>query len=705
MKKIYLVISLTFFLLQGAFSQNCPPADVPDVLFQDINGDGIDGDITHAIFVAVSGSDTYPGTMQQPVKTIQKGIQLASVTGKDVYVSRGTYVLTSPLQMVSGVSLYGQFDCTNNWARSNADTTIISGIQTAIFADNMTSDTHIEGFVIRSANATTAGESSYAIRVNGGSAKTIIRFNILKPGSGGNGTIGTNGTSGQMGSLGSNGGIGSCDGAEYGIGGLGGYSPCGQTGGNGGNGGMEGDNAGINGGVGFTGTLGGNGGSGGDPGSPGQNGYIGTAGANGANGIVSPLLGTTTSVGIYTPSAGNSGTAGAGGNGGGGAGGGGGQGCTFCNNGSGNGGGGGGGGGCAGTVGTGGTSGGGSFGVFVYNSVAVIDRNKIITSTGGVGAAGGNGGIGGVGGSGGIGGTTCTGEVGAGGNGGNGGTGGASGSGSGGAGGPSIGIFISGYSTVQADTNYFTLGMGGTGGAGGTNAVLFAAPAGPLGTAANIHGVTASIPVIVPGICINDVTVQEPTTGSVYATFKVSLSSPAQVPVSVSYTTIDGTAHAGTDYTATSGVLTFVKDEIVKSVHVSVLGGVNTGGGFENFTLNLSNPLNATIVDNSGLCTITELSVGIDQANDYPGSCQLLQNNPNPFNGETEIIYGLPQQKEVTLKVYNLTGQMVSTLVEGKSEAGWHHVVFNSKELPAGIYVYRLVTNDVLLTKKLTVIK
>ena len=115
--------------------------------------------------------------------------------------------------------------------------------------------------------------------------------------------------------------------------------------------------------------------------------------------------------------------------------------------------------------------------------------------------------------------------------------------------------------------------------------------------------------------------------------------------------------------------------------------------------------MNATIIDNAGLCTITQLSVGIDQTNDHPGSCQMLQNTPNPFSGETEIIYGLPQQQDINLKVYDLTGKLVSTLVDENKDAGWHHVKFNSSELPAGIYIYRLVTNDALLIKKLTVIR
>jgi len=706
MKKICIALFFSFFLLQLNFSQNCPPVDLPDMLFQDVNDDGIDGDITHAIFVAVLGNDTNPGTMLLPVQTIEKGILLASAAGKNVYVSRGTYVLTSSLQIASGVSLYGMFNSADNWSRSASDTTIISGVQTAVLAANISNETHIEGFEIRSANATNAGESSYAVRIYGGGAKTILRFNTLKPGAAGNGTTGTNGNAGQNGSAGSNGGGGSCDGSGYGIGGTGGFSSCGQTGGYGGSGGMEGDNPGTNGGVGIFGTLGGNAGGGGDPGSSGQNGSNGSNGNNGVNGTAANLWGTVSITALYTPSAGNSGTTGSNGNGGGGGGGGGGQGCTFCDNGSGNGGGGGGGGGCAGTQGTGGTSGGGSFGVFINNAMAVVDRNYIITSAGGNGGNGGNGGTGGVGGLGGAGGTSCTSEVGAGGTGGIGGAGGASGSGSGGAGGPSIGIFVNGISTVHADTNYFTLGQGGTGGQGGTNNILNNAPAGPTGISTGVNGSTSMIPILVPALCINDVTLMEPAFGTSDAIFKVSLSSPAQQTITVNYSTVNGSAQAGSDFNAISGILTFLKDEIMKSLIVTVLSDNIFGENTENFTLNLSGAVNASLNDSIGLCTITDLQVGIDeQSNSIPDSYELLQNSPNPFSGETDIAFALPLAKKVSIKVYNLSGQLISTLVNEKREAGWHHVKFDCKDLPAGIYIYRLNTDDALLIKKLSVIK
>src|ERR1051325_9473450 len=64
--------------------------DVPDPYFQDTDGDAIDGQASHAVFVsALGGVDSNPGTMAQPVQTIAAGIAKALTLGKDVYVSKG----------------------------------------------------------------------------------------------------------------------------------------------------------------------------------------------------------------------------------------------------------------------------------------------------------------------------------------------------------------------------------------------------------------------------------------------------------------------------------------------------------------------------------------------------------------------------------------------------------------------------------------
>ncbi len=703
MKKLYTLL-ISFSILQTSYPQSCLPADKPDNLYQDINGDGIDGTRTNAIFVdGTLGNDNNTGTPIQPVKTIAKGIQLAASAGKDVYVSKGTYNINTAIQLSSGVSIYGQFSGSPLWSRSASDSTVIQGPATVILAENITSPTYVEGFIIRAASTTAAGESSYAIRVNDCSGNVVIRFNKLVPGSGANGTSGGAGIAGGNATNGAPGTNGSCDGATPGQGGSGGTSTCGRTGGAGGRGGNEGANSGISGSSGTGGTPGGNGGSGGDPGGNGANGGTGANGANGVNGTAAATVGSVSATGTYVPADGSDGTDGTNANGGGGGGGGGGQGCTLCNDGSGNGGGGGGGGGCAATHGTGGTGGGGSFGVFVRNSSATVDRNIIVNGDGGRGGNGGNGANGGAGGMGGNGSVFCTGEIGGGGNGGRGGDGGAAGSGSGGTGGPSFGIFADALSAVLADTNYYTIGTGGAAGFGGAFTLLGAAPNGTPGLANSIFGNIAAIVPGTPAICVTDTSVQEPVSGTVSAVFNVALNFPAQQTITVQYNTTDGSASAaGGDYNAATGTLVFNKDEILKQITVTVNADALTEGN-ETFTLNLTSPTGATISDGTATCTIPGSPVGISDLTGGTSGFELKQNIPNPVSGITDIYFHLPEPAAVNLRLLSLDGRLLTTIAEGNFNDGWNKAKLNCAELPNGIYLYNLQVNGINLVRKLTV--
>jgi hypothetical protein len=88
-----------------------------------------------------------------------------------------------------------------------------------------------------------------------------------------------------------------------------------------------------------------------------------------------------------------------------------------------------------------------------------------------------------------------------------------------------------------------------------------------------------------------------------------------------------------------------------------------------------------------------------------PSRAKLLQNYPNPFHPSSTIEYHLPAKAFVTLKVYNLLGQEVATLVNQKQEAGSYQVQFDGRGLASGMYFYRLQAGDFVDTKKLLLLK
>jgi hypothetical protein len=91
--------------------------------------------------------------------------------------------------------------------------------------------------------------------------------------------------------------------------------------------------------------------------------------------------------------------------------------------------------------------------------------------------------------------------------------------------------------------------------------------------------------------------------------------------------------------------------------------------------------------------------------NNLPVSFQLDQNYPNPFNPSTFISYKLPISSLVTIKVYDVLGREVQTLVNERQAAGNHSVTFNASSLPSGVYFYRLQTGNYSTAKKLLLLK
>lgn len=88
-----------------------------------------------------------------------------------------------------------------------------------------------------------------------------------------------------------------------------------------------------------------------------------------------------------------------------------------------------------------------------------------------------------------------------------------------------------------------------------------------------------------------------------------------------------------------------------------------------------------------------------------PDEFMLAQNYPNPFNSSTRIHFALPEASRISLKIYNMAGQLVSTLIDGYREAGWHEVSWDASDLATGLYVYRLEVGEQNLTQKAILLK
>ena len=103
--------------------------------------------------------------------------------------------------------------------------------------------------------------------------------------------------------------------------------------------------------------------------------------------------------------------------------------------------------------------------------------------------------------------------------------------------------------------------------------------------------------------------------------------------------------------------------------------------------------------------TSTLLGINNNNTNGIPTEYQLAQNYPNPFNPSTKISYALPKSGLVTLKIYDIVGREVSTLVNEVKTAGSHIVEFNASNYASGTYFYRLQNNDFTETKKMLLVK
>ncbi|MEN8191768.1 MAG: MBL fold metallo-hydrolase [Bacteroidota bacterium] len=95
----------------------------------------------------------------------------------------------------------------------------------------------------------------------------------------------------------------------------------------------------------------------------------------------------------------------------------------------------------------------------------------------------------------------------------------------------------------------------------------------------------------------------------------------------------------------------------------------------------------------------------VDKEENRPFKYKLNQNYPNPFNPNTKIMYSIPHQTDVKIRVFDVLGCELATLVDERKSAGNYDLTFNASQLPSGIYIYQLITNEFTQSKKMILLR
>lgn len=159
------------------------------------------------------------------------------------------------------------------------------------------------------------------------------------------------------------------------------------------------------------------------------------------------------------------------------------------------------------------------------------------------------------------------------------------------------------------------------------------------------------------------------------------------------------------------GSYTGVSDEIFKFANTSTYGGISydagiyksvlLSAGLENFT---SSSARRSLIQR--IVNWFDVPVGVsNEKNNIPDQYNLEQNYPNPFNSSTKIKYSIPQSSNVIIKVFDILGNEIETLVSEEKPVGIFEITWYADQLPSGVYFYRLKAGDFIQTRKMILLR
>ena len=146
-------------------------------------------------------------------------------------------------------------------------------------------------------------------------------------------------------------------------------------------------------------------------------------------------------------------------------------------------------------------------------------------------------------------------------------------------------------------------------------------------------------------------------------------------------------------------------DDSMCTVHMVVQADTIPGSTVNNTDPGYPVAVSAQLVHVSTTIAIPQALVGIADDNHSVYSFNLAQNYPNPFNPTTKITYSVAQRNHVSLKVYDMLGREVASLVNTTKDAGTYEVNFNASSLASGLYIYKIQAGNFVQSKKMMLLK